>query len=109
MWPVLPLIILVVYGQNVLPDTEPPTHHNFLFYLSEEKANKEKQEIQRKMEEAQRHDENKIMEHQRRIMEENFRKVLEKETNERRLLQEQLQTAMRNKSRVGHITHNIRG
>ncbi|XP_073502149.1 guanylate-binding protein 6-like [Phyllobates terribilis] len=65
----------------------------------EEKVNKEKEELQRKIEESQRLEENKKMEHQRKILEENFKEALEKEKKNRLLLQEQLQAVMKDKER----------
>ncbi|KAM3917160.1 guanylate-binding protein 6-like [Leptodactylus fuscus] len=60
--------------------------------IEEDKVSKEAKELQLKIEESQRSEENKKMEHQRKIMEENFRELVEKGNNENRLLMEQLKS-----------------
>ncbi|KAG9465938.1 hypothetical protein GDO78_017496, partial [Eleutherodactylus coqui] len=62
------------------------------------KANQEKQELQRKMEEDQRSKKNKKMEHQRRIYEENFKETAEKMQKETRMRQKQLQDSLQHKT-----------
>ncbi|CAN2390883.1 GTPase activity, partial [Pristimantis euphronides] len=65
--------------------------------IEEEIAKQENLKLQRKMEEGQQSEENKKVEHQKRMFLENLKEAFEIEKNRTRLLQEQLQSVMQHK------------